>query len=129
MYWFAGESWVSVSTLGGEGRDSIAVSVIPLAGIQVGGPTAVLCVGGRAPLWAQPLPEVLSPLALASVNPSFTYTWTSSLPGVAHITDRYAQVNIHVRLNSIFYGKYFKSVSALDNASIIQKIFENLNLD
>ncbi|KAJ4448520.1 hypothetical protein ANN_10538, partial [Periplaneta americana] len=66
-------------------QDSIEVHVIQLQGINIHAPLSRLKTGTTMPIWAQGIPDVLSPIVIGTVVPSLRFTWSVSTREVGRV--------------------------------------------
>lgn len=57
-------------------QDSINVHVIEIQGIKVYTPLTRLKTGSTMPVWAQGIPDVLSPIIIGSMDPPLRFSWS-----------------------------------------------------
>lgn len=57
-------------------QDSVDVHVIEIQGIKIYTPLARLKTGTTMPVWAQGIPDVLSPIIIGSMDPPLRFAWS-----------------------------------------------------
>jgi nuclear pore complex protein Nup210 len=76
-------------------QDSINVNVVPLQGIKIHAPLTRLKSGTSMPVWAEGIPNMLSPIIIGSVEPSLKFAWsvtTREVGVVRHIFEDFGLV-------------------------------------
>lgn len=96
-------------------QDSIDVHVIEMQGIKIYTPLMRLKTGTTMPVWAQGIPDVLSPIIIGSMDPPFRFAWsvTAREVGVVrHVFDDFGLVipeedMVSMRFSALTPGRTF----------------------
>lgn len=107
-------------------QDTIDVYVVPLTGIRIESPLTRLKVNAVMPVWANGLPDPLSPLVLGTTKPALAFEWNLSSREVAEITDVLVDTGmdvtdeqrISIRVKALSPGKTTLSLSVFAPASM-----------
>lgn len=77
-------------------EDMVRVNVVHLEGIRLKTPLIKMKSGTKMPIWVEGIPEQISPLILASVEPSLTFKWDVSSANVTRISHIFEESGIKV---------------------------------
>ncbi|KAJ9575650.1 hypothetical protein L9F63_007479, partial [Diploptera punctata] len=75
-------------------QDSIEVHVIPLKGIRIHTPLKRIRTGATMPIWADGIPDMLTPLIIGALNPPLKFKWSSSALEVGDIKHVYSDYEL-----------------------------------
>ncbi|KAJ9594723.1 hypothetical protein L9F63_013997 [Diploptera punctata] len=75
-------------------QDSIEVHVIPLKGIRIHTPLKRIRTGATMPIWADGIPDMLTPLIIGALNPPLKFKWSSSALEVGDIKHVYSNYEL-----------------------------------
>lgn len=90
--------------------DTVRVNVVHLEGIRLKTPLNKMKSGTKMPIWVEGIPEQISPLILASVEPSFIFKWDVSSANVTRISHIFEDAGIKVGV--YFDGDLLLSISS-----------------
>lgn len=75
-------------------QDSIDVNVIQLQGIKIHTPLTRLKTGTTMPVWAQGIPNMLSPIIIGSMEPSLKFAWSVTTREVGMVRHVFADFGL-----------------------------------
>jgi len=96
-------------------QDSVDVHVIQVQGIKIHTPLTRLKTGTTMPVWAQGIPDVLSPIIIGSVDPPLRFAWsvtTREVGVVRHVFEDFGltiaeEDMVSMRFSAVTPGRTF----------------------
>ncbi|PSN36073.1 hypothetical protein C0J52_06709 [Blattella germanica] len=77
-------------------HDEVEVHVIPLKGIKIHAPLTRLKAGAMMPVWAEGMPDMLTPLVIGALQPPLKFKWSVSSMEVGVVKHVYSDYELHL---------------------------------